>query len=709
MTQPVSLLRGTKIQVPDRLSATVGWGVAARTPVYACLMTAAQKVRAPTDIIAPARPRSLCGALSLRSWNERAAIFDVDLSLVPEDVAMIVFCALAPQDAAGSLGPLDLDITLGGPAGEPLARFELPDDEASKAAALLGKLYRRGAGWRFDAYGQGFKDGIRPLAAHVGCSAEDLEQAATPPPPPPAPAPAPPPPPVPAPPPPAAAPAPPPPPVQPPPPPAAEGSGGPPPAARRPGPPPASEPPPPVDEAEERFSCRGWTLGESGVVDPPGTRRRGTALLARELLDLRRDAAGGHWPAYFQFQPMTGDRLPPGPRGICTVGRAVGASGLPEIDEISSLDPGSHTHEEVPDGARFFASGGTPPRLVAVNPTDGQAWWKAPLSERWVPIGRCPPAAALPAFASGAVGTAEGVFYAADRSLVHLLPEQRPEFRRLPLPGTPIAAPGVVAGAVLLPIASDKGVGLAVRNPAGEPVELAVADGAGAKGPLGGPVVNADSGICFWVGAGGYLVFEDGMDGAMATWRAWPAGIEGLPFLRPYRAPNGRFWAMCVEVSGGGAVYGKALAVLMTPAGSKEKHPLLGPYLSVGSQTFRGRSRHSEPWRDGVEEINLGFDFEGRWILPLLRIGCRHTVVALVEDSAGSGSAVREFIFREGPVPPREVTLALHTDNGSLKMLAQTFRISSTDELELFLDGERLCIHHFESNQCASWSISFSS
>jgi hypothetical protein len=422
----------------------------------------------------------------------------------------------------------------------------------------------------------------------------------------------------------------------------------------------------------------------------------------RELLDVRVDGSGLFWPSQFRHHPMTGEELPATTHFVRTVGRALGPAGLPELDEVGGIDPLSRHDEQVPDGARFFACGGTPPRLVAIDGQEGQAWWKAPWSSRWVPIGRCPRAANLPAFASGAIGTAQGVFYAAEDALVHLLAEQQPLFQSLPVSAAPLGPPGAVGDHLLLPIASDGGMKMAIRSIDGSMRELAVSGAKGAEGPLGGPVVNGETGMCFWPGASGFLMFEEGLDGPSCAWRTWPAGVAGLPFQRPFRAANGRFWAMCVELTPGG--HGRALACSMAAAGSRDKQVLLGPHASVGTQTFRGRARHLEPWRGAEEEINLGLDYDGRWLLPLLRLGDRETLLCLVDGAASA----REFLFREEECARREITLALHSDNGRLTMLGQTFHVSSTDDLELFLDGERLCVHHSESNQCASWSISFS-
>lgn len=695
MAEPKSLARGANVALPkSEITASVQWQAGEKAAVYACLIGRDGHVRTAGDIN-PGYPRLPKGAGAIGAAGPQRVSYEIDVGAMPDDVAKIVFCVVAGDPARARCGALGVRLEVAaGAAG--IATFELPADLRLEAAAILGELYRRNQDWKFRAVGQGFTEGLEPLSRFIGCTPHDLRTAylpangtapsATVPPPKPKPAQSPPPPP-------------------PPPPPSARQ----PPPATRPAPrkrEPTAEPAPlPAAGAEEAsaFTSGQWALTTTGVQPLPGAALPKGALIQRELLDVRPDAAGLFWPSQFRHNPQTGEKLPPAPRFQRTGGRALGPAGLPELDEVVGIDEKSCSDEAVPDGARFFAGGGTPPRLVAIDPAEGQGWWKAPWSDRWIALGRIPRAAPLPAYASGLTGTDAGIFYAGESALVHLLPDQQPTFRQLPLSAEPVGPPCLVGGCVVLPIATASGMLVAIRSKDGSLRELPVKGASATQAPLGAPVVNRDTGICFWIGATGFLVFEEGLEGATCKWQAWPVGVAGLPFLPPYRAANGRFWAMCVEVGPSGG-HGRALACGMAASGSREKHPLLGPHASAGGTTFRGRSRHVEPWREAVEEINLGFDYEGRWLLPLIRLGDRQTVVALATDAGSS----REFLFREKPGMPREVTIALHTDNGPLTMLGQTAHIASTDDLELFLDGERLCIHHHESNQCASWSISFS-
>ncbi len=428
--------------------------------------------------------------------------------------------------------------------------------------------------------------------------------------------------------------------------------------------------------------------------------------MGRELLDLRADPKGRLWPAAFERDPMTGEALAPAPRLILTNGRSLGETGLPQLSDISALDPASRQAETIPPGAQIFAAGGTPPRLVAVDAAAGKAWWKAPWSGKWIAIGRVPAGPHLPPHALGLAGTPEGVFFAAETALVHLLPQQQPVCESTPFDGAPIAAPAAVGAAIVLVLRDAEGLSLLIRSPGGETQVLKVAaadEGWREEEAFGAAATDGET--AFWVGQKGFVALEDALDSPAAFWRGWPAKVEGLPFLRPYVAANGRFWAMGREIADDGAP-GPALAAGMTVAGSREKRGLLGPHLSVGDRTYRDHDRYSAPWGDPVEAVELGADYDDCWMLPLLRLGNGSTVVGLVKDSARSGGS-RGFVFREGQLTLREVALALHRENRDLIMLNHVLRISSMDDIEIFVDADRLCIHHAESNTCASWSISF--
>jgi stress response protein SCP2 len=717
-------MRGANLPVPNALIvAELSWRVAEGISFCCCLLGADGKVGGSSDLIGVGRTASAGGEVRLTATSVQDANFEVLVSALPARVTKVSFCTVADEQRALDCGSSGVELVLAS-QGSKLARFALPEER--QTAAVVGELYRRNGDWKFRAVGQGYQEGLGRLAEVIGCEAADLRRVFTPAPPPSA-RPSPPVSRVPAEPAPSASPiktsagvdqGP------------AEGEISPPAPAPAPGsvrarpaiPAAQGMPTPPASPnslnvaspatqgadgaGAEVFASRGWALTQKGVA--PLEPRRGNRLLERELLDLRSGANGAQWPAFFAFDPVTGGGLPEPPPVRRTWGRYLGEEGWPELPSAGIVDPVSRQDETLPEGARFFAAGGSPARLVALNVADGQAWWKAPLSRKWVPMGRCPPGPAdMPAFACGAVGTREGVFFGSDGGLVHLLVGQQSIIEEAPLTGWPLGPPAVLADSVFLPILTGAETRIAARMHGGAICEVGVEGAPAEQSYLGSPITNSEVGIVYWPGAKGFILLDQTEELVSARWHAWPAAMEAVQFLRPYRAKNGRLWIFGTRVSSDGLNRGAAVACCMTVKGARELKELPGPFLSVGAQCYRVRERYADPWAPALEEITLDYDYAGRWILPIFRIGEGETIMALVED-LGVGQGMREFLFREAAARPRQAVLAVHRDQAGLAILGQSFTISSTDDLELFLDGDRLCVHHFESNQCASWRLSSS-
>ena len=50
------------------------------------------------------------------------------------------------------------------------ARYDLSEDGSTETAKVFGAVYRSGSEWKFKAIGQGFSDGLAPLATSIGVS-----------------------------------------------------------------------------------------------------------------------------------------------------------------------------------------------------------------------------------------------------------------------------------------------------------------------------------------------------------------------------------------------------------------------------------------------------------------------------------------------------------------------------------------------------------
>ncbi len=52
--------------------------------------------------------------------------------------------------------------------GVELARFDLSEDASTETAMIFGEVYRRGAGWKVRAVGQGCASGLHGIAVEHG-------------------------------------------------------------------------------------------------------------------------------------------------------------------------------------------------------------------------------------------------------------------------------------------------------------------------------------------------------------------------------------------------------------------------------------------------------------------------------------------------------------------------------------------------------------
>jgi len=93
---------------------------------------------------------------------------DVDLALVPADVAKIVFVVYVDPDRRGPgtfAAVRQASIRVATKDGRDLVRFVVPSDENHRIDAMLfGELYRHRDDWKFRALGQGYTTGLAGVA-----------------------------------------------------------------------------------------------------------------------------------------------------------------------------------------------------------------------------------------------------------------------------------------------------------------------------------------------------------------------------------------------------------------------------------------------------------------------------------------------------------------------------------------------------------------
>lgn len=104
--------------------------------------------------------------------DEDSEQIDVTLSLIPEDVAKIVFFIYVDPEVRGKgtfASVRSSHIRVSDSANQELVRFDTPNGRQEDVTAMiLGELYRHRADWKFRALGQGYSTGLDGVAKDYG-------------------------------------------------------------------------------------------------------------------------------------------------------------------------------------------------------------------------------------------------------------------------------------------------------------------------------------------------------------------------------------------------------------------------------------------------------------------------------------------------------------------------------------------------------------
>nr|WP_242900878.1 TerD family protein [Actinomadura terrae] len=160
----------------DGPAATVTITAATPIDVSALLLTAARKVRGDHDLVFFNHPEQ-------DGVSVAGATVTADLGRVPADVHTVAVVASVDADRPGARFDASSTPRAAVACGPGTVTFEPPPLVDGETVAVLLELYRRGAGWKVRAVGQGWASGLAGLAADYGVTVDD--------PGPPAPAPAP--------------------------------------------------------------------------------------------------------------------------------------------------------------------------------------------------------------------------------------------------------------------------------------------------------------------------------------------------------------------------------------------------------------------------------------------------------------------------------------------------------------------------------------
>lgn len=138
------------------------------------------KVRSDADFVFYNEPRHPSG-LARHLPKSRVAegltdTVEVDLAALGPDVDRVVIAASC--DGGPFRQVQDLCVLLYDTAGSPhtpVITFEVRPDTGYETALNCGEIYRKDAGWKFRALGQGYETGLVGLATEFGIAVDDVE------------------------------------------------------------------------------------------------------------------------------------------------------------------------------------------------------------------------------------------------------------------------------------------------------------------------------------------------------------------------------------------------------------------------------------------------------------------------------------------------------------------------------------------------------
>lgn len=96
----------------------------------------------------------------------------VDLTKIPDSIEKIAFTVTIyeAEQRRQNFGQVDNSFIriVDNDTGKELIRYDLGEDFSIETAIVVGEIYRHGGGWKFNAVGSGFQDGLAALCANYG-------------------------------------------------------------------------------------------------------------------------------------------------------------------------------------------------------------------------------------------------------------------------------------------------------------------------------------------------------------------------------------------------------------------------------------------------------------------------------------------------------------------------------------------------------------
>ncbi|MGA4690723.1 TerD family protein [Rhodococcus sp. AB351] len=159
--------KGSKTDLTDlRYEVRLGAAVDGAVDLMAVLLTDAGRVRSDDDFVFFNNPK----APGVHLTSDTSVT--VDLSAVPADVQRVLVAA-STEAQGRTFGEVPgVRVEVRGPGQ--LLEF-VPPGLATETVLQVVALYRRGSGWRLDAVGQGYQDGLAAFATDHGIVVDDTD------------------------------------------------------------------------------------------------------------------------------------------------------------------------------------------------------------------------------------------------------------------------------------------------------------------------------------------------------------------------------------------------------------------------------------------------------------------------------------------------------------------------------------------------------
>ncbi len=178
-----AMLKGSNVPLDaTAVRAVLRWTPGGGVPdvdASALLLGGDGRVRSDEDFVFYNQPRHPSG-LVRRLPKKRIAehltdTVEADLAGLDPSVDQVVLAASSDGATFQQVADLRIAVYDAGDGGgdAPLAVFDVVPETGEETAIICGELYRRGAGWKFRAVGQGYPTGLVGLATAFGISVDE--------------------------------------------------------------------------------------------------------------------------------------------------------------------------------------------------------------------------------------------------------------------------------------------------------------------------------------------------------------------------------------------------------------------------------------------------------------------------------------------------------------------------------------------------------